>query len=135
MFLACALSLVMTASQPSAIGVNMTGVTWHTSYEKATDLAIQEKKDLVIYFQSQGELDAALANTDVAKKLESFICLKIPTTYQVGDKRLLDYPVLSDMMGKPGLALVSCHDKKLPTYLTVVSAHPVVGSRYRWVPA
>ncbi len=130
MFLACALSLAMTASQPAA-----TGVSWQSSYEKAVDLAMEEKKDLVIYFHAKNELDAALANADVEKKLESFVCLKIPTDYQVGDKRLLDYPVLSDMLGRPGLVVVSCQDKKLPTYLSIISAHPIVGSRYHWVPA
>jgi hypothetical protein len=126
MFLSCVLSLVLTGAEPN--------VTWHADYEKATDLAMKDKKDLVVYFRDKGELDDALADPDVAKKLAKFVCLKIPTDYKVADKRLLDYPVLTDMLGKPGLVVVSCHDKKLPTYLTVISVHPVTGSRYRWVP-
>jgi hypothetical protein len=127
MFLSSVLSLMLTAAEPN--------VTWQTSYEKATDLAMKEKKDLVVYFRDQGELDEALAEAEVAKSLARFVCLKIPTDYKVGDKRLLDYGVLSDMLGKPGLAVVSLHDKKVPTYATVISAHPATGSRYRWVPA
>jgi hypothetical protein len=127
MYLSCILSLVLTAAEPST--------TWHTSYEKATDLAMAEKKDLVIYFRAQGELDNVLAQADVAKKLEEFVCLKVPTDYKVADKRLLDYSVLSDMLGKPGLVVVSYQDKKLPTFATPISVHPITGSRYRWVPA
>jgi hypothetical protein len=126
MFLSCLLSLVLTAAEPNT--------TWQDSYAKATDLAMKEKKDLVIYFRAQGELDDVLANAEVAKKLEKFVCLKIPTDYQVADKRLLDYAVLSDMLGKPGLAVVSYHDNKLPTFATVISVHPIAASRYRWVP-
>jgi len=129
MFFMWALSLVLTAVEPN------TTTIWQDDYTKATDLAMKEKKDLVIYFQNQGELNDALANAEVAKKLEQFVCLKIPTDYKVADKRLLDYSVLSDMMGKPGLVVVSYQDKKLPTFATVISAHPITGSRYRWVPA
>jgi hypothetical protein len=127
MFLSCFLSLLITASEPNT--------TWQTSYETATDVAMKEKKDLVFYFRDQGELDDVLANAEVAKKLDKFVCLKMPLDYKVGDKRLLDYPVMSDMLGKPGLVVVSYHDKKLPTFATVISAHPVTSSRYRWVPA
>src|SRR5437588_1293964 len=127
MFLSCVLSLVLTAAEPNN--------TWNASSEKAMDLAIKEKKDLVIYFRARGELDDVLGHADVVNKLKNFVCLKIPTDYKVADKRLLDYPVLSDMLGKPGLAVVSCHDKKLPTFATVISVHPVTASRYRWVPA
>jgi hypothetical protein len=89
----------------------------------------------VIYFAGKGELDEALANPAVVKKLENFVCLKLPTDFQVNDKRLLDYACLSDMMGRPGLAIVSYSDKKLFTFATVISVHPLAGSRYGWVPA
>jgi hypothetical protein len=126
MYLSCILSLVIAAVEPDT--------TWHSSYDKATDLAMKEKKDLVIYFTDKGELNDVLANAEVAKKLEKFVCLKLPTDYKVNEKRLLDYSPLSDMMGKPGLAVVSYSDKKLITYATVISVHPLTGSRYRWVP-
>src|SRR5262249_54058272 len=35
---------------------------------------------------------------------------------------------------KPGLAVICLHDDKLPCYREVISAHPLVGSRYGWVP-
>ena len=126
MYFTCVLALVIAAAEPNT--------TWHTSYDKATDLAMQEKKDLIIYFTDKGELDTAFANAEVAKKLEKFICLKLPSDYKVNEKRLLDYSALSDMMGKPGLAVISYSDKKLTTYATPISVHPFVGSRYRWVP-
>ena len=60
MFLTSVLSLVLTAAEPNS--------AWHVSYEKATDLAIKEKKDLLIYFRGRGELDEVLHNADVVKK-------------------------------------------------------------------
>src|SRR5687768_7535861 len=119
------LALFMTAAEPS----------WHTDYAKATDLAMKEKKDLIIYFHSQGELDKSLEDAEVKKRLEQFVCLRLPVDAAFEGKKLLDYPVLADMMGRPGLVVVSYHERKLPTFATVVSAHPFVGSRYRWVPA
>jgi hypothetical protein len=38
------------------------------------------------------------------------------------------------MTGKPGVAVVSLHDAKLPSYREVISVHPLVRSHYRWVP-
>ncbi len=127
MYLSCLLALALTAP--------VENTTWLTSYTEATDLAMQQKKDLVIYFAAKGELDSVLANPEVAKKLDNFVCLKVPTDYKVGEKKLLDYAVLGDMMGKPGLAVISYQDKKLSTFATVISAHPITGSRYGWVPA
>src|SRR5687768_4163711 len=117
------LAVLMSVAQPS----------WQEDYTKATDKAIAEKKDLVIYFHDQGELDEAFKDAELKKKLEQFVCLKLPVDYKVGDKKLLDYPALEDMMGKPGLAVISYQDKKLPTFANAISCHPTVASRYRWV--
>jgi hypothetical protein len=107
---------------------------WHEDYTKATDEAIAQKKDLVIYFRGEGELDDAFDNAEVKKLLARFVCLKVPVDYKVEGKRLLDCDALEDMMGKPGLAVISYHNKKLPTFATAVSTHPIADSRYRWVP-
>ena len=119
------LALFITAAEPS----------WQDDYAKATELAIKEKKDLLIHFRGQQNLDEQLNNADVQKKLESYVCLRINVDYVFGGKKLLDYPALSDMMGRPGLLIVSYHDNKLPSFAAVISAHPLADSRYRWVPA
>src|SRR5262245_39891600 len=100
------IALFMTAAEPR----------WHTDYVKATDQAMKAKKDLVIYFRDQGELDDGLDDAEVKKRLEKFVCLRVPTDYKFDGKKLLDYPVLEDMLGKPGLVVVSYQDRKLPTY-------------------
>lgn len=117
--------LAMTVAQPS----------WHEDYDKATDAAIAEKKDLVLYLHRDDELSTVFNNAEVKEKLKGFVCLKLPLDFKVGDKRLVDYPALEDMMGKPGIAVISYQDKKLPTFATAISCHPLVGSRYRWAPA
>jgi predicted protein tyrosine phosphatase len=83
-------------------------VNWLKDYDKATELAVKEKKDLVIVFQKAGELNDVLANKNIAKQLHKrFVCLRLPADYKYDGKRLLDAPALSDMMGKPGLARTS----------------------------
>src|SRR4026207_155063 len=93
---------LMAIAQPS----------WNDDYAKATDQAIAQKKDLVVYFRAEGELDDALNQADVKKMLDKFVCLKVPVDYQVDGKKLLDYDALEDMAGSPGLAVISYHDKK-----------------------
>jgi hypothetical protein len=119
------LALVLTAANP----------VWHTDYDGATRLAIQEKKDQLIYFGDDERLNRVFQDAEVREKLQRFVCLKLPMDCQYDGKRLLDHPALSEMMGRPGLVVVSYHDDQLPFYQEVVSAHPLVGSRYSWVPS
>jgi hypothetical protein len=108
---------------------------WHTDYDRAVAQAQRDKKDLVIVFQDNGELDDVLKHSDVKKSLGRYVCLRLPTNYQYDGQRLLDHSALTDMMGSAGLAIVSYHDDKLPTHWQVISAHPLVSSRYRWAPS
>jgi hypothetical protein len=118
------LSLVVATAEPK----------WHTDYDKAAALAKQVKKDLVIHFRADDALDDVFRDEEVRKKLTDFVCLRVADSYEYDGKRLLDYSALEDMMGKPGLAVVSFHDADLPIHRQAVSVHPQVGSRYRWVP-
>ncbi|HMF13732.1 MAG TPA: hypothetical protein VKE94_15545, partial [Gemmataceae bacterium] len=116
----------------------LVGVTaeprWHADYDEAAALAKKEKKDLVIYFRADEALDAALNDAEVRKRLADLVCLRVAPSYEYDGKRLLDLSPLEDMMGKPGIAVVSFHDTEAPNYRRVISAHPLVGSRYHWVP-
>ena len=56
---------------------------WHDDYAKATALAMKEKKDLVIHFYGQENLDNALGYPDVKKKLENFVCLRVPVDFKL----------------------------------------------------
>jgi hypothetical protein len=118
------LSLVCATVEPA----------WHTDYDQAASLATKEKKDLVIFFREDDQLDETLKDEEVRKPLADYVCLRVPASYEYGGQRLLEHSALDEMMGKPGLAVVSFHDSASPTYRQVISAHPLVGSRYRWVP-
>ena len=67
-------------------------------------------------------------------RLQRFVCLQLPLGYEHQGQRLLDHSALSEMMGRPGLVVVSYHDDKLPFYQEAVSVHPFVRSHYHWVP-
>src|SRR5262249_23306872 len=107
---------------------------WATDYDHAVQTARKHKKDLVILFQANSELEEIMRNGEVRKRLRNFVCLKVPVNYKYNDKPLLEHAALEDMMGKPGLAIISYHDRRLPTHGYVISAHPLVDSRYHWVP-
>jgi hypothetical protein len=125
MFAATLLALVSATAEPR----------WHADYDEAAALAKKEKKDLVIYFREDDALDEGLKDAEVRKRLADFVCLRVPASYEYDGKRLLDQPALEDMTGKPGLAVVSFRDTESPLYRLVISAHPLVGSRYRWAPS
>jgi hypothetical protein len=118
------LTLVLAAAEP----------TWHTDYAQATAKAKKDNKDLLIVFHEKGELDEIFRTPEVQKRLGNFVCLRLPASYELDKKRLLDHEALADMMGQPGFAIISYHDEKLATNGTAISVHPRVQSRYRWVP-
>jgi hypothetical protein len=118
------LSLVLAAAQP----------TWQTDYDRATRQAMREKKDLVIYFRSDDRLDQVIRDPEVQERLQKFVCLQLPADYVYQGQRLLDHSALSEMLGRPGLVVVSYHDDTLPFYQEAVSVHPFLRSHYHWVP-
>jgi hypothetical protein len=118
------LSLVCAAAEPN----------WHDKYSPALEQAQKEKKDLLIYFRANNSLDKVLADPKIKARLAKFVLLKVPVSYKYAGKRLLDYDAFEEMMGKPGLAIASYSDPKLASHNQLISAHPLVGSHYRWVP-
>lgn len=109
-------------------------LAWHTDYDSAASRAIREKKDLVVYFRADDRLDAVLREPEVREQLSNYVCLQVLASYEYDGKRLLDHPALEEMMGKPGLVVASYRDPGASHYQQVISAHPLVKSRYRWVP-
>lgn len=128
------LSLALALGQSPRDSQAKPDAVWLTDYAKASQLAREQKKDLLIYFREGGQLDSALADANLRDRLAKFVLMRVPADYEVLGKRLLDHPALAEMMGKPGLAIISLHDKDLPTFNTAISVHPWVGSRYGWVP-
>src|SRR5207249_4147670 len=92
------------------------------------------KKDLVIYFRPDERLDEALKQKEIKERLSRFVFLQVPPSYRFEGERLLDVGALDEMMGRPGLAVISTHNQELPNYMEAISVHPFVGSHYGWVP-
>jgi hypothetical protein len=108
---------------------------WHDDYATAYRQAIRERKDLLIHFRDDDRLDGALRDLEVMQRLaRRFVSLRVPTSYEYKGERLLDCDFLADMLGRPGLAIVSLHDEQLPIHNQAISAHPLVRSRYGWAP-
>jgi len=125
MFALASLTLILTTVQPS----------WQSDYGRACAQAAGQKKDLVIHFRDEaGRLDAALGDPTVKKKLGGYVCLRVPESYTLEGQRLLDHPALREMIGQPGLVVISYHDPDLPYYRAAISVHPLVSSHYAWVP-
>jgi hypothetical protein len=107
---------------------------WHSDFLTASLQAKEQRKDLMIHFRGDHSLDFALDDPEVRHRLERFVCVRLPIDYVYKGERMINRHCFSDMQGRPGICIVSRHDENLPTHDTVISAHPQVGSRYRWVP-
>lgn len=119
------LAFALSAADPTA---------WHTDFLKASLLAKEQKKDLVIHFRADSALDNAFDSPEVRERLARFICVRLPMAYVYKGEKMIERDPLAAMMKKPGLCVVSRHDDSLPTHDSVISAHPIVGSDYRWAP-
>jgi hypothetical protein len=120
------LALTLAAGEPA--------VEWHSDFLKASLLAKAEHKDLVVHFRADDSLDRALDDPEVRKRLAKLVCVRLPMDYVYKGERMIDRYGFADMLGRPGVCVVSRHSEVLPTHDTVISAHPQVGSHYRWAP-
>jgi hypothetical protein len=117
-----------------ALFVGTVEPTWHDSFAEARAIALKSKRDLVIYFRPDNRLDNALKHPSLKPLLAQHVCVKVRPDHEYQGKRYLDHPALTEMMGRPGLAVISFHNEKLRNFRTVISAHPFVASRYHWAP-
>ena len=123
MMLFCLFTLCMTPD-----------TTWHSDYESALRAAQAAHKDVVIHIRSDDRLDSVLEDAEVKAKLRDFVCLRVPASYELNGKRILEENAFKDMADRAGLMVVSMHDEKLPTFRKAISAHPLVASHYHWAP-
>lgn len=109
--------------------------SWHSDFLTASLLAKEQKKDLIIHFRDNNGLDDAFESPEVKERLKRYVCVRLPLDYVYKDEKMIERAPLAAMQQKPGLCIVSRHDEALPTHDQVISAHPMVGSHYRWVPS
>jgi hypothetical protein len=117
-----------------ALTLGTADLTSRVDYSAAFKRAVREHKDLVIHFRADDRLDDVLRHPDVRERLAGYVLLQVPADYQLRGEPLLNHPCLEDMWGRPGLAVISLHDKGLPSHEEVISAHPFLRSHYGWVP-
>jgi hypothetical protein len=129
-----ALSLLTIAisAQPSQ---SSQPIVWYDDFLRASLLAKEQKKDLVVHFRADESLDKAFEALEVRERLQRHVCVRLPIDYVYKGEKMLERAPLAAMLRKPGLCVVSRHDETLLTHDHVVSAHPLVGSDYRWAPS
>lgn len=113
-------------------------VAWETDYQHAMDVANQQEKMLVIFFynpsdpQSQRLEGETLNSPDIQQKLQEFVCLRLPLdaklTVEGKEAVLLRHSTLSDMLGRPGVAIADFVHANPKLHGCIVSAFPLTGS-------
>src|SRR5208282_4785849 len=110
-------------------------ISWETDYRQAMGLANKQRKMLLIFFHDPKDLQSdrldreTFANPDLQQKLQDLICLRVPLDAKITlDQKevvLLKHPSLSEMLGRPGVAIAdfSSADPNLHGY--IVSVFPL----------
>jgi len=134
------ISLVLILCCPLAMGSDappVVRIAWETDYRHAMDVANEQGKMLLVFFEdpkdplSQRMENETLSNPGIKQKLQDLVCLRLPLDAKVPldgkDVVILQHPSLSEMLGRPGLAIIDfAHaDPKLHGY--VVSVFPLTG--------
>jgi len=121
-------------------GLQSVEVSWETDYLHAMDVANQQRKMLLIFFhnsddpQSQRFQRETLSNPEVRQKLQELVCLRLPldakVTLEGKDVVLLQHPTLSEMLGRPGVAIVDFAHADTNLHGYIVSVFPLTGSMF-----
>lgn len=111
-------------------------IHWLDDYHQAKDLAQFRGKMLVIWFYdpSWQANDAifervVLNKPELAERLDQrFVALKLPVDSKVpsggNEIALLQHPAFSEMLNRPGLAIMDMTDQTSPLFRHVVSVYP-----------
>lgn len=108
---------------------------WHADYSKAVAQAKRDGKMLLIHFVDENDQrsrsleSVALQDADVGRLLNRYALLRLPhdATVPIDDKEvtLLKHEAFSEMLGRPGLAIVDYAHRNSAHYETVVSQFPL----------
>jgi len=111
-------------------------VSWHTDYADAIDAARERNKMLFVFFSGPNEDDLSnrfeskvLAETEVAEKLQDYVCVKVPLEAKIRVKGeelvLLEHSSFQRLQGGPGVTILDFLHKDAPYYGYVVGALPL----------
>lgn len=92
-------------------------VQWMDNYAKATAAAERQDKMLFVYFYDAAAdglchrfESETLQNGQVQRKLQDYVCLKLPVDVKIKQQGqsvvLLEHPAFSEMLGRPGVAVL-----------------------------
>ncbi len=108
---------------------------WHSDYSKAVAQATRDGKMLLIHFadenapRSRSLESVALQDADVSRLLRRYELLRLPhdATVVIDEEKvvLLKHEAFSEMLGRPGLAIVDYANRNSVHYETVVSQFPL----------
>lgn len=111
------------------------GPVWLADYGQAVAQAKRDGKMLLIHFVDENDPlsrrleTAALQDAEVNHMIGRYALLRLPhdATVTVGEQQisLLKHEAFSEMLGRPGLAIVDYAHRNSPHYETVVSQFPV----------
>lgn len=117
-------------------------VEWLTDYDTAVAEAKARGKKLLVYFCTPGgnapcnRFQAeVLAHPEVRRRMGRYLCVQMclngKITTQVGGKEreitLIGHDAFSEMLGRPGIAIIDYANRDAPYYGRVVSTFPITG--------
>jgi hypothetical protein len=115
-------------------------ISWETDYLHAMDVANRQEKMLLIFFhnpadpQSQRLESETLSKPEVQQKMQDLACLRLPLDAKVAiegkDVVLLEQPTLSEMLGRPGVAIADFAHAEPKLHGCIVSVFPLTGGMF-----
>jgi hypothetical protein len=114
-------------------------IRWLDNYAKATEIAERDNQMLFIYFQDSsadspcGRFEKeTLDDPQVKRKLRRYVCLRLPLSAKIKVQgkpvALLEHEAFSEMLGKPGVAVVDYRSRRANLRGSVVSQFPITDS-------
>lgn len=131
---------VAAGPPPPDAGHEPPGLTWHTSYAKAMEVAKRDAKMMLVHFHKPGDAEPCeqfagetLSDADIVDKLKDFVTVRLPldATILVGGEELtlLEHSSFKEMSGTPGVAILDFVHKDADHYGHVVSVFPFIDGR------
>jgi hypothetical protein len=117
-------------------GDNVNSIRWMTDYAKARESAEKQNRMLLIFFRD-AQADASvkrfetetLGDAKIREKLQDYICVQLPMDAKItiDDKEvlLLEHSTFSEMLGRPGVAIVDYQHSEPEYRSNVVSIFPL----------
>ena len=127
---------ILLAAEPPSEDRSRWAPTWQTDYTRATDLAKEQGKMLLVCFEDP-DGDALCSNFQtrtlgdpaVCEKFRNYVCVRLPLDAEavVDGKpaKVIEQAGFKEMLGRPGVAILDFAHRDAPWYGSVVSTFPI----------